>query len=129
MDQTIIERWNRKVQEDDHVYIVGDVAFQNICPVEDYLKQLKGQKHPILGSHEQIANSETAKGFSKPLIRWEVQDVDRRVCLYHYPLAEWNGASKGVWHIYGHIHAVKNDAYPFKKAAESIKRRGLHQPL
>ena len=26
-------------------------------------------------------------------------------------MAEWNGFFRGNWHIYGHIHNKKNDAY------------------
>ena len=31
----LIALWNAKVQEEDHVYIVGDFAFQNENPIEN----------------------------------------------------------------------------------------------
>lgn len=33
MDMGLIQRWNRKVRPEDHVYILGDFAFKNKTPV------------------------------------------------------------------------------------------------
>ena len=42
MDQVMIERWNRNVQPQDHVYIVGDFAFRNEPEPQKYLQKLCG---------------------------------------------------------------------------------------
>lgn len=52
MDRILIENWNNKVNEEDDVYILGDFSYKSkIDPVE-YLKQLKGHKHLIVGNHD-----------------------------------------------------------------------------
>ena len=48
MDETLIRNWNAKVTNGDTVYILGDLLFRNEKPAEEYLKQLKGKKHPII---------------------------------------------------------------------------------
>lgn len=52
MDETLIRNWNAKVTNGDTVYILGDLLFRNEKPAEEYLKQLKGKKHPIIGNHD-----------------------------------------------------------------------------
>ena len=34
----------------------------------------------------------------------------QRVCLFHYPILEWNGAFRGSWMLHGHTHG--NLQYP-----------------
>lgn len=52
MDETLIRNWNAKVTNGDTVYILGDLLFRNEKPAEEYLKQLKGKKHLIIGNHD-----------------------------------------------------------------------------
>lgn len=65
MDRILIENWNNKVNEEDDVYILGDFSYKSkIDPVE-YLKQLKGHKHLIVGNHDLklIKNQEACHHF------------------------------------------------------------------
>lgn len=43
MDAVLIENWNRKVHQNDTVYILGDLMFRSEKPPEEYLRQLKGR--------------------------------------------------------------------------------------
>ena len=52
MDRVLIECWNKKVQDDDTVYIVGDICYRSRYTADWYLKQLKGHKILILGNHD-----------------------------------------------------------------------------
>ena len=52
MDNAMIYLWNDKVTKNDQVYILGDFAFHNEKPYSWYLKQLKGQKHLVVGNHD-----------------------------------------------------------------------------
>lgn len=60
MNQAIISNWNKKINEEDHIWILGDVAFVNH---PDFLKKilssLKGIKHLILGNHDNRYRPET----------------------------------------------------------------------
>ena len=52
MDEYLIEKWNKKVTNADTVYILGDLMFRNEKPPEEYLRQLRGKKHLIIGNHD-----------------------------------------------------------------------------
>ena len=52
MNETLIERWNKKVTDKDTVYILGDFAFRSATHAGTYLEQLKGKKHLIIGNHD-----------------------------------------------------------------------------
>lgn len=71
----------------------------------------------ILGNHDgPILNNPKALHYLEGVEKMmHVQDEDRHICLCHFPIAEWNGYFKGAWHIYGHIHNRKDEAYEFMK--------------
>lgn len=117
MDKIIIENWNKKVKPDDTVYILGDVSLGFRHKPEWYISQLAGHKILISGNHDGyiLKNPETRKLFDEIYQILEVNDNGRRVVLCHYPLAEWPGYFRGVYHVYGHIHVQKNRAYEFMK--------------
>ena len=45
----------------------------------------------------------------------QVEDCGEKIILCHYPIAEWNAYYRGAWHIYGHIHNRRDEAYQFMK--------------
>ena len=49
----------------------------------------------------------------------KINDNGRQVVLCHYPIAEWDGYFKGVYHLYGHVH--NNFANPWYKIMGSLK--------
>lgn len=53
-----------------------------------------------------------------------VQSGQYLLLLCHYPIAEWNGYFHGSYHIYGHIHASRNEAYDFMKTKERALNAG-----
>ena len=52
MDAALICNWNSKVHRNDTVYIVGDFFFRAKRPAGDYLRELKGRKHLLIGNHD-----------------------------------------------------------------------------
>ena len=53
MDQAIIERWNKKVtNNNDLVYILGDVSWYDDVKTASIVRQLRGKKVLILGNHD-----------------------------------------------------------------------------
>lgn len=117
MDHVLIELWNGRVQPDDTVYILGDICYRSEHAPEWYLRQLKGHKILILGNHDvPILNNPKALHYLDGVEKMmHVQDGGRHICLCRFPIAEWNGYFKGAWHIYGHIHNRKDEAYEFMK--------------
>ena len=53
-----------------------------------------------------------------------IQDDGQKICLCHFPIAEWNGYYKGVWHIYGHIHNRISDTSNFMMTREHALNAG-----
>ena len=45
----------------------------------------------------------------------EIKEGGKKIVLCHYPMAEWNGKTRGSWHIFAHIHAQRNEAYEVMK--------------
>ncbi len=126
MDAVLIKLWNERVQDDDTVYIVGDVCFKSHHNPDWYLRQLKGHKILIVGNHDwPLLDSPKAcsyfEGIEKML---EIKDGENKIVLCHYPLTEWNGYYYGSWHIYGHIHNTRKEAYEFMKTKERALNAG-----
>ena len=120
MDLAMVNLWNSRVSDGDHVYIVGDFCFRSENPADGYLTKLKGRKYLIIGNHDKktLKNEKAVQYFESVEKMMHVSDGRHQICLCHFPIAEWNGFKKGHWHIYGHIHARLDDTYYFMKNRE-----------
>lgn len=102
MDQTMIDNWNRVVGPDGEVWHLGDVGwFGSKRKASEFLAQLNGTIHLVIGNHDQ-KNVITNDRFAS------VQEYKRlgNVCMFHYPIWEWDHVQKGAWHLYGHVHGT-----------------------
>lgn len=113
MENEIVKRWNSKVNENDIVYVLGDIAEDGYKRAVEVLRGLKGHKHLIIGNHDLAMLDlikESAVFESIEFIEL-IEDNGRKVCLCHYPLTDWMEFSRGGYHVYGHIHnkTEKND--------------------
>ena len=117
MDNILIELWNSRVTKNDQVYILGDFAFRNEKPYSWYLRQLKGQKHLIVGNHDKkLLKDSAAMSYFVSVDHYrEITDNQKRLVLSHYPIAEWDNFHHGAYHIYGHIHNKTEGAYQYMK--------------
>lgn len=52
MNQTIVERWNSRVDNLDEVYILGDLALGNLTESLKLVEQLNGIKNLVPGNHD-----------------------------------------------------------------------------
>lgn len=109
MDETLIYNWNKKVNKNDDVYILGDFSFYNITDNRniEILKRLNGKKHLILGNHDRFVRN---PNFDKSLFESiddykEIIDNGRSVCLFHYPICVYDRQHYGSYHCYGHVHS------------------------
>ena len=116
--------WNDKVNDNDDVWILGDVTCGNIIPPEQYISQLRGRKHLIYGNHDRniIMSPEAQALFVECCHLRYLQSEGRVLFLSHYPIADWYGMRHGSFHIYGHIHTDTGDVYKFMTAGD----RGQH---
>ena len=128
MNQAMIENWNRKVGDDDDVYIVGDMFFYARTPVEYMLCQLKGRKHLIIGNHDcqWMKKVEMAGYFESVQYVAEIKDGKRDITLCHYPMMAWHGSNHGSYLIYGHIHNNTGDFFwPLLRKMENALNAGV----
>ena len=107
MNGDLIKRWNIKVGPNDDVYILGDIVFKyaDINEVKEMLKKLNCKKHLIRGNHDKFLNQLNWRDYFESLdVYKEINDNGRMVCLFHYPIEEWNGYYRNSYMLYGHVH-------------------------
>lgn len=112
MDSVLVRNWQKRVKEDDTVYIVGDIIYGHKNP-EVILEQLPGKKILIEGNHDRSWKKkvDVEKYFEDIELMAEIKDNGIRVVLCHYPLMTWFEFGKGTYHVYGHIHDNINVPY------------------
>lgn len=123
MNATMIQNINNTVGVDDELYILGDFIFGSPTKAVSVLSQIKCLNiHYIFGNHDETMESEEVRRFFKSMndykeIRVPDKDCERgyqMICLFHYPILEWNRGHRGSWMLHGHCHG--NLKYP-----ESLK--------
>lgn len=125
--EEIIKRWNKKVNDNDIVYVLGDIVEDNTKESINIFKNLKGIKHFIVGNHDhnllpQITNSGI---FASIKFIDLIIDNNRKVCICHYPLMDWIEFNRNGILVYGHIH---NKTLLNGKAYKEIKSYYLDKP-
>ena len=111
LDETMVERWNAKVRDDDTVYVLGDLFFR-AATVEPILKRLKGRKHLVLGNHDPSWTDRVKLAdYFESVQSLKEETVDGRlVTMCHYPMLSYPQARRGYM-VYGHIHNNTGDDY------------------
>ena len=120
MEETIIEKWNRKVSKNDIVYVLGDISKDDDPSSIELFKKLNGMKHLIVGNHDQLILEQIKKSNVFKTIKFIdlIIDNDRKVCVCHYPLMDWMEFNRQGILVYGHIHnktAKNGNAYKLMK--------------
>ena len=120
MNEYILSRWNDTVEEDDDIYVLGDIVCGPPINAECYLKRLKGKKHFLIGNHDfgWMRKTPNYKDYFVSVKNIEYMFLDDAfLTLCHYPLLEWPGSShfhkEKSYLIHGHIHSSRTtDAFP-----------------
>ena len=130
------DAWNEKVNDDDLVYILGDM-FWTRDPKEAtrMLKQLNARKRLVKGNHCQFLSNSTVKNeFETIRDIDEVKVGDKRLILCHYPIMSWkdmqgknDSRDLATIHLHGHVHR-KREYYAYLKCLE-IMNFGNKVPL
>ena len=61
MESTVISKWNNKVNDEDVVYVLGDVAKDDDVSAIQIFNKLKCHKHLIVGNHDHLILEEIRK--------------------------------------------------------------------
>lgn len=114
MSAGLIQAWNENVNDDDIVFILGDVFwFNNSQEIKKFFKSVKGKHIYIVeGNHDDfegyhrvdpsrvhILSSEVTVWISEP---WK--DI-KELYLSHCPMLTWPHRPSGVPNLFGHIHS------------------------
>ena len=129
MTNTLIKNWNETVTERDTVYHLGDFGWKNAEYNLDVLARLRFKKLVLVcGNHD---TAKTLNAFHT--LGVQVQDYYEiplpytrlRCCLFHYPMAEWNGYYRGAVHLHGHTHSAVYSDMPgrYNVCAEAVGYR------
>jgi calcineurin-like phosphoesterase family protein len=101
MDETMIERWNAKVQPQDTVYHLGDVVINK--KYLNLVKRLNGRKILIRGNHDIFRDEEYREvGFEQ--LHGVRVFVDKFI-LSHIPLHPDCVTERFKVNVHGHLHA------------------------
>ena len=106
MNSEIIINWNLNVQPDDVVYILGDVAFCEASKAAKFFQQLNGKKILIEGNHDHklVKNQFFRDQFEEIHKYLEIVYNGHKICMFHYPISEWNQCHRGSIMLHGHLH-------------------------
>lgn len=102
MNETLIEKWNKKVGKKDIVYHLGDFCMGD---PKQYIDHLNGKIYSILGNHDkQIEKIWKQLGWIKMIKTVKIGGVFITLC--HYPFEVWNKSHFNQWHLHGHCHGT-----------------------
>lgn len=105
MGEAMVERWNRVVKPQDHVYHLGDVAMSERS-AHQYLGRLHGHKRLVLGNHDDRVPMAVLGQYFDKILCWR---LFKPVILTHVPIHE---ASFGKARVNVHGHTHEKPAYP-----------------
>lgn len=130
-DDGIILNWNTVVNNNDEIYVLGDVSlYTNIDFLRNILSKLNGKKHLVFGNHDkvklhaQLKNEGIWETINEYLeITRNINDKKYRLILSHFPILEFNHAFReNTIHLYGHIH----DMHSYDCIYQRLNYKALH---
>lgn len=146
MNEDIVLRYNAVVQPSDTVYFLGDMIFSH--EATKYLRHMHGHKFLITGNHDKNNLSKLKSCFEWINSYYEMKAIDPisnesvDIVMFHYPIASWNKARHGAWHLHGHCHGSykcekgkildvgvdTNNMYPYSllDVAKYMSTRSIH---
>ena len=106
MESIVVSKWNNKVNDEDTVYVLGDICKDDDISAIQIFNKLKGHKHLIVGNHDHNMIEEIKKSMVFESIKFIdlIMDGDQKVCICHYPLMDWMEFNRKGILVYGHIH-------------------------
>ena len=106
MNETLINNWNARVQQQDEIYILGDFTMQPLEKASGYLSRLNGRKYFIRGNHDGFLHqlSSGSNGIEWVKDYHVLKHEGRKIILFHYPIYEWDGYYRNTIHLFGHVH-------------------------
>jgi calcineurin-like phosphoesterase family protein len=103
MDKALISNWNRVVEDQDRVYVLGDVVM-NRRYLRPTLLQLRGRKVLVKGNHDIFKLSDYAPYFDDIQACCVGKYEGYKYILTHVPIHPESLGRSGI-NIHGHTHS------------------------
>ena len=106
MEEVVISNWNKIVNDEDIVYVLGDIGKDDDPSTIDIFKILKGHKYLIVGNHDHdmLDKIIASNIFESVKFIDLIMDNERKVCLCHYPIMDWMEFNRDGYLVFGHVH-------------------------
>lgn len=106
MNELLIAAHNSCVDYGDEVFFLGDFSFGTAQETKSIVARLNGKKHLIYGNHDKVIQSDMSiqRMFDSIQHYKELTYSKIKLCLFHYPIAEWNQCARGSIQLHGHTH-------------------------
>lgn len=116
-DDGMLEGINSTVAEGDRLFVLGDFAWR---AGESFIKRIRCKNlHLIFGNHDRASFGKLFKSVEDTAI---VKIQGHKVFLSHYPHAYWPSSHRGSMHLYGHVHAEREEtldaAFPGRRSMD-----------
>ena len=115
MNKTIIKNWNNIVNPEDDVYCLGDIMLNDNEAGLNFLKQLKGNIHIVLGNHDTDTRAKlykTCYNVVEVELALKIKYNGYHFFMTHYPCFTGNlekeSLKKCLCNLYGHTHQTTN---------------------
>jgi calcineurin-like phosphoesterase family protein len=134
-DAEIVDKWLKTIHDDDHVWVLGDLAMSHPENALDLLRDLPGTKHLVAGNHDPVSPIhedswkwvkkyhevfESVQAYAKRKVKKDGKKIP--VLMSHYPYtgdhtaeerySQFRLPDKGDWLIHGHTHSESVLQYP-----------------
>lgn len=115
MNEAILARWNAVVKPDDEIYHLGDVMLGDNEVGMNYLKQLNGKIHIVVGNHDtdtRIALYKEAPNVVEIAQAIKIKYKGYHFYMSHYPSftgsLQQEDLKKTTCNLFGHTHQFTN---------------------
>lgn len=107
MTEKMAENFNAVIPSDGILFHLGDWSFageQNIKRFRDMLN-IK-EIHLVTGNHDHFQERGNWDHIFTSRQKYMELEIGKEFmfCLFHFPIASWNGIRKGWYHLHGHQH-------------------------
>lgn len=127
-DEMLVSNWNSKVNNNDTVYVLGDIGRVGSNKDNEYLcsviSRLKGRKILIKGNHDILKDYRVKQLFTEIYDYLVITDnqkgFNQKLVLSHYPIFSWDGCYKDTVLLYGHTHGNFDDVI-YQESMERLR--------
>lgn len=115
MNEALVQRWNEVVGPDDEVYMLGDAMLGDSESALEYMRQLNGAIHIVLGNHD--TDNREKLYYSLPnvvevALAAKLKYKKHHFFMTHYPCMTGNlekeSLTQCTCNLYGHTHQKTN---------------------